>query len=341
MNSNSMASLPDMEFIRRNVPIAEVWTALGERLAGRYAAHCWRTEHHKNGDRTASVSFRKNRAACYVCDHSPLSPLDLVAAHEGLDLLDAARWISARWDVPTIAKGKKLVRPERWHPGRVGSACFSFLEELIRSGYWATLDDATRAILPALACLADSSTGEAEISYRGLSRYSGKASPTTVAAVIKKLEKIGLLKVTRARDGKFRACGRYTLDWFNERYQATLRSCCEAFTVERDAERILRAQDKQARAQALLLRSKDLSTLVECEQSTQSSLVERALEDGDLGKESRVPAHSSVVERGVSQRFNPQALSLPVWEPPTFVELRWPENVEELRRLGWEEREAA
>jgi hypothetical protein len=111
--------LPDMEFIRSRVPITEVATGLGLKLSGRKAAHCWRTEHHQNGDRTASISFRKNRATCYVCDSHPLSTLDLVIAHEGFDLLDASRWICARWDVPAVPKGKKLIRSERWRSGEL------------------------------------------------------------------------------------------------------------------------------------------------------------------------------------------------------------------------------
>jgi len=111
--------LPDMAFIRSKIPIFEVAIALGLKLAGRSTAHCWRIQQHQNGDRTPSISFRKNKATCYVCDRHPLSSIDLVMAHQQCDLISAARWICARFDVPNIPKGKKLVRPERWHPGRL------------------------------------------------------------------------------------------------------------------------------------------------------------------------------------------------------------------------------
>lgn len=303
--------LPDMEFIRSKIPIAEVAIALGLKLSGRNAAHCWRTERHQNGDRTASISFYKNKITCQVCDPRPLSTLDLVMAHEGLELFDATRWICARWDVPRVAKGKKLVHSERWHGGRVGASRFPF-EELIRSGLWASLDDATRAILPALVCFADPSTGEVEISYKALSRYSGKRSDTTISAVITKLERSGLVKVSRAKDGTFRACGRYQLDWQNEHFQNALRSCHETLKVERDAERTLRAECK---AKALLPKSNTLSTLVECQQNARSSTLKCEVSENHKSDSLRKNTHSSVVERQVSKVLNTQELNSSVWEP--------------------------
>ena len=184
-------------------------------------------------------------------------------AHQQCDLNSAARWICARFDVPNIPKGKKLVRSERWHPGRFGAVSFP-LEEMVRSGLWASFSDAERAVLPVLCCFADASNGEVEISYRGLARYSGKSTNSTIACVIAKVENLGLLKVTRARDGTFRKCGRYLLDWSDEHFQDALRSCYEATRAERESERILRAQRR-------LLKSNTLSTVVHCQQSARST----------------------------------------------------------------------
>lgn len=301
--------LPDMEFIRSKVLITEVAGGLGLKLSGRNAAHCWRTEQHQHGDRTASISFRKNKATCYVCDSRPLSTLDLVIAHEGFDLLAATRWICARWDVPTVAKGKKLIKSERWRSGRVGVSRFPF-EYLVRSGFWASLDDATRAILPALVCFADPNTGETEISYAALRRYSGKSSDTTISAVITKLERFGLLKVSRAKNGTFRACGRYQFDWENERFQTALTSCHEALKLERDVERTLRTE---ARAAALILRSSTLSSVLKCQQTAHSSVVERGVEQDQQPK----TAHSSVVERAVEEVPDYQSLSSSTWVVPS------------------------
>jgi hypothetical protein len=326
------SDLPDMKFIRSKILIAEVAKALGLKLSGRNAAHCWRTEHHQNGDRTASISFRRNKATCYVCDRRPLSTLDLVIAHKGFALLDATDWIRARWDVPTIAKGKKLIKSERWHSGRVGVSLFPF-EYLVRSGFWASLDDATRAVLPALVCFADPGTGEAEISYAALRRYSGKSSDTTISAVITKLERrFRLLKVSRAKNGSFRACGRYQFDWENEQFQATLTSCHNALKLERDAERALRAE---AKARAGLLKSTTLSTRVECQQSAHSSTVECEVSENHQIDTRGKTTRSSVVECQVSEALNTQELNSSVWEPPTFKELRWPQDEEELAAFGW------
>ena len=261
--------LPDMAFIRSKIPISEVAFALGLKLGGRSTAHCWRTQQHQNGDRTPSISLRKNRATCYVCDGHPLSSIDLVMAHQQCDLISAVRWICARFDVPNIPKGKKLVRSERWRTGRFGASRFP-LEEIIRSGIWANLSDAERAVLPVLCCFADANTGEVEISYRGIARYSGKSTNNTVSAVIAKLEKLGLLKVTRNRDGTFRKCGRYLLDWSDGHFQDALRSCNEATRAERDLERTLRAQRR-------LLKSNTLSTVVHCQQTAHSTLPDRGV----------------------------------------------------------------
>lgn len=323
-------TLPDMEFIRSKIRIADVATGLGLKLSGRNAAHCWRTERHQNGDRTASISFRRNKATCYVCDARPLSTLDLVIAHEGFGLLDATCWICARWNVPNLAKGKKLIRSERWRSGRVGVSHFPF-EELIRSGYWASLDDASRAILPALVCFADPSTGEAEISYKALARYSGKRSDTTISAVIKKFERLGLMKVFRANDGTFRKCGRYRLDWGNEHFQSVIASSLETLKVDRDAERSLRAE---AKAEALLLKSNTLSSTLERPRDARSSTVECRVSEDRQSNARRETTRSSVLERQVSEVLNAQELNPSVWEPPTFMELRWPLDEKELAALG-------
>lgn len=381
---NRSTALPDMEFIRYKIPIAEVANALSLKVSGS-AVHCWRAG-HQNGDRTPSMSFRGNYIACFVCDPRPLSTLDLVMLHEGLDLLGATQWICERWNVPTIAKGKKLIRSERWHGGRVGVARFPF-EYLVRSGFWASLDDATRAILPALVCFADPNSGEAEISYAALQRYSGKSSRTTISAVITKLERLGLLKVSRAMNGSFRACGRYRLDWQDERFQSALDSCHEALKLDRDAERTLRSK---AKAAAQILKSTTLSTVGDCQQSARYTVLDCAL----LPERQPQTPQSSVVDCALSQTLKSQSLEKvnsretekasdfpensprtsekprccihrakaefwfrpdgdavcalchpaaaerqqsPIWETPTFTELRWPEDAKELRTVaGWD-----
>lgn len=41
--------IPDLQFIKRHVAIAEVASALEIRVEGKTAAHCWRPENHQHG----------------------------------------------------------------------------------------------------------------------------------------------------------------------------------------------------------------------------------------------------------------------------------------------------
>src|SRR5260370_41272049 len=120
--------LPDMNFIRREIPIVDVARELGIRVAGRNAAHCWRVGAHQNRDRGPSLSFHRNRAKCHVCDVDSMSVIDLVIKHQEFEpssaLREATVWICAHWSVPTIAKNTKLSRPERWSTSPVGLSSF-------------------------------------------------------------------------------------------------------------------------------------------------------------------------------------------------------------------------
>jgi len=53
----SVRGIPDMKYINRKVPIAEVARSLDLRLDGANKIHCWYPERHQHGDRTASVGF--------------------------------------------------------------------------------------------------------------------------------------------------------------------------------------------------------------------------------------------------------------------------------------------
>jgi hypothetical protein len=65
-----------MRFINREVAIADVARALDLRLDGTNKIHCWHTERHQNGDRTASVGIRcsNNTVKCFGCDSRPNRP---------------------------------------------------------------------------------------------------------------------------------------------------------------------------------------------------------------------------------------------------------------------------
>jgi hypothetical protein len=265
--------LPDLNYIRRDIPIFDVAKGLGIKLAGKNTARCWR-DAHQNGDRTPSISFHKNCAKCHVCDVGLLSTVDLVMMHENCDFAQAVRWITARWDVPALPPNTKLRRPQRWSAGRIGVAHFP-VENMVRTGLWAWLSDAARALLITLACFTDPVTGEAVISQRGLARYCGKASRTTIAAVIAQFEQIGLLKVTRAkRDDAVRPVSTYKLTIESERFQGLLAELHERLIRDRDVEKLQVKTARQTRRD--YLRSKTLHTTVDRSQSLRATTVDRS-----------------------------------------------------------------
>jgi hypothetical protein len=230
--------LPDMNYIRRKIPIADVAKELGIRVAGRTAAHCWRSG-HQNGDRTPSMSFSKrNRAKCYVCDVDSKSPIDLVIAYQECSLKEAVDWLCVRWTIPTIAKNTKLSRRERWATSPVGHSSFP-LEQFIRSGLWAALDDAARAVLAVMFCFSEKS--EVCISYRGLARFSGMKSDATIAKVLRQFKQLGIIE-SLPRSKNFRDVGRYRFTLDSEKFQTALSEVHARLKLESGAERELRAQ---------------------------------------------------------------------------------------------------
>lgn len=235
--------LPDMTFIRREVPIVDVAKELGIRIAGRSVAHCWRVGTHQNGDRTPSMSFSRNRAKCHVCDAGSMSVIDLVIQHEEFEpstaLRQATDWICARWPIPTITKNTKLSRPERWSTSPVGLSSFP-LERFVRSGVWAKLGDGARSILPVLFCFTE--RDEACISYGALRRYSGILSDATIARALRQLKQIGVLESLPKASNNFRDAGRYHFTLDSSKFQAMLASIHDQLRIERDGERELRAQ---------------------------------------------------------------------------------------------------
>lgn len=291
-----MAGLPDMKYINREIPIVDVATSLGIRVGGK-SAHCWRVGAHRSGDRSPSLSFHRNRAKCFVCDADSMSVIDLVLKHQACSLRHAIAWICERWTVPTIAKHHKLSRPERWKTSPVGVSSFP-LEQLIRSGFWATLDDADRAVLAVLFCFAEK--GEAAISYRGLCRYSGKASNTTIAKVLKHFKRIGLLKALPKISGNFREVRHYELTLNSLKFQTLLLAVHEHMKAERDLERRLRAEQKQAASTPNPTSYLEpylgttLSTTVDCDGNARYTTVKCAIErskDSSISKTSIQEGH--------------------------------------------------
>jgi hypothetical protein len=177
-------------------------------------AHCWRPEKHEHGDRTASVGLdrRRNIAKCFVCDVSPLSTIDLVMSVRGVGFASALQWITVRYEVPTLARGEHIQHPGRWPERYRVGASGSPLEALVRSGIWASLTPAQRSIVPVLNVFAHAGSHKVTISYRGLMRYSGVRSQSTISTALKRFRALRFLQVEARRDSDgFRECNSYCL----------------------------------------------------------------------------------------------------------------------------------
>lgn len=187
---------PDLDYIRRRISIRHVARELGLEVFGN-SARCWRTDGHQNNDRSPSLSFtRRNRARCQVCDDSPMSTLDLVKAVRGCDLRAAVEWITARWDVPQVKKGKHVNRREPNYPRLRVLTNGSPFEYWVRTGFWASLSKSARSVLVAIFGLSDVDTHTAQPSFRALRSHAG-VSFRGVAKGIQELEGVGLLQVDR------------------------------------------------------------------------------------------------------------------------------------------------
>lgn len=243
--SDKCGTIPDLEHIKRHVPIADVARELNIRVVGN-SAHCWRPEGHEHGDRTPSVWFsrRSNKGKCFVCDRFTWSNIDLVQAVLGLSTANAVNWIAARFNVPRIAKRRPL-RNGVVPAGRVG--CGSPVQELMRSGVFAKLPYAAKVLLFVLAEFCDDQT--AKLSYRTLQRVSGIASRNTIKDSLDMLEDVGLLKVKRGRGtDRLKAISGYRLTWDDANLQRLMADTHEAISREIKAEQELQGRARVARS---------------------------------------------------------------------------------------------
>ena len=239
---------PDFEYIRESVPIRDVAKRLDLRIV-RNMVHCWRPENHQHGDRTPSVGLdsRANRAKCFVCDTKRLSPIDLVMSVQGVGSSAAISWLVAHFEIPNLPKGKHVETKQRWPERfRVGTGV-SRIGPLIRFGVWASLTPAERSILPVLEDFAGTEP-TFEISYRGLMRYAGIRSQSTVSRALKRFRNLKILDIakTRGEDG-FRSCNRYRLTFDDPQFLEIARGTQEAQAGEIALERELRAKAKAKR----------------------------------------------------------------------------------------------
>lgn len=237
--------IPDIQHIKRHVPIADVARALGIRVVSNNA-HCWRPESHEHADRTPSVWFsrRSNKGKCFVCDRFTWSNIDLVQIVLSSGTVAAVNWIAERFNVPRIAKRRPLRNRVVIPSGRV--SCGSPVQELMRSGVFASPPHATKALLFVLIEFPDES---GNLSYRTLQRVTGIGSKRTITTALGTLEDIGLLKVKRGHgsDG-LRIMNGYRITWDDAGLLRLMADTHEATTREIKAETELCQATRAARA---------------------------------------------------------------------------------------------
>ena len=254
--------VPDLKFINRNVPINDVAQALNLQRSANGLWHCWRPNLHKNGDRTASVSIwkRPNTVKCFGCQIGPLKPADVVKAVLNLSSIgDAARWIAGRFDVPSLARGKHIDRPERltW--------TFGFESELgllIRSGLWAQLEPGTQRVVPVLLDFVSHNPeecGALRISFRTLMRYTGIGSPNTISGALRELGRIGWLKKVPRKSiiggGPVRETATYSIRAKSDEIYELAHATYVQFAKECEAQRNIRSEARAVRQRQLRART--------------------------------------------------------------------------------------
>ena len=240
---------PDVEYIKAKIPITAIARDLGLCVKG-YKARCWRPASHRNGDSDPSVGFQKtkNRYRCFVCDAHSGSNIDLVMEVRGIEMREAVYWICERYDVPNVPSGHRQSSSERWSPRfRVGVSGHDVMEMVVRGGLWEDFSPSEKAILPVLLTYAERETGVTIISYRGIMRYAGIGSPSTVSKALKRFEHMHLLKTIRGRDSELRAVNAYCVSADDPRFQELVNEICRKQREEIEIERQLRAEARKER----------------------------------------------------------------------------------------------
>lgn len=237
--------VPDLREAKR-IPIDVVAERLGiERH--RNMLRCWRPENHQHGDRTPSVGLqrRANRVKCFVCDGRRLSAIDLVQSVLGCNTFDAILWLDHEFGpLPRIPKGKHLARREQ-SPRRGAVGLRGRLETVIRSGMYAELSWAQKAVLTVLDNFCDSND-TCVLSYAALRRFAGISKDATVSTALRQLENLHAIEIQRGRGGHgLSQCSTYKLTLEHTAFLAVLRSCYEKTRAEANAEQKLRAERRK------------------------------------------------------------------------------------------------
>ena len=251
--------IPDARSIRERVPIAEVASALGLEVFDDAMIRCWHPERHHHGDRTPSVGIHRrfNKVKCFgmACNGPPQGPIDLVVDVRVCTVAEAIRWIAQRFTVPSIPKGKHLVKPKD-QVARYGHE--RPIELLMRSGLWARMSRCAQPLAVAFDELPLKSrrdeSWELEISYRALARYSGLKSDASIAKGLQELEFMGWLRRKQPRSRESNSPIRETATYIVTPYSDAVRELANATAADLrqaiDEERQMRAEKRARRTRA-------------------------------------------------------------------------------------------
>lgn len=255
--STRSGGIPDMAFINAKVPISEVATALGLHFGASGHIHCWHPDRHQNGDRTASVGIcrQQNYVKCFGCGTPPMHTLNLVIDVLGIPAGDAALWIAERFEVPRIPR----TTPPRKVPSvvtRVGVG--PPLTPLIVSGLYARMSESARNVATVLAHLADKEDARAvysiRISYVGILRYGGMASPNAVRKGLRELAELRWLSIKQSTPESghpLRSVPTYVITPQSDTFLEIANASAAALVQEIAVEKELRARKRNERTQTL------------------------------------------------------------------------------------------
>jgi hypothetical protein len=167
---------------------------------------------------------------------------------------NAALWIAERFDVPTIPARKRLAEPNRWR-GRVGYE--RGLELLVRSGLWGILSEPAQSIAAVFDSMSEhkgptDQEYSIQISYLGITRYSGVRSPNAIRKALIELGEIGFLRLPEAGLGRGPGCpaSQYTVTPNSDELNELAQAFSAQMRTEIAAERELRARVRREKTRA-------------------------------------------------------------------------------------------
>lgn len=192
----STRTLPDANWIRNEIPIADVARGLGLKGDGRLF-DCFREEHGRGKKRRSlSVHMRSNTARCFVCDRRSLSNIDLVMAVTGQDVGAAIRWLAERFPGVPVAK----VRTNSGRPRIFPKGGYEMsLQDLIISPGWVGMSSSAKIVLLAIFSrtpAAGSEQGCLRCTYNKLIEWTGLHGRPTIAKALKELRKAGAIQTS-------------------------------------------------------------------------------------------------------------------------------------------------